>query len=266
MKASKLLLSLLGISITLNIGLLFYDSDKPQTTISEISTSDFTQDPDNADNSDLFEHDGNPDEVNTENQDTEQYQTLKKKIKILVKQNHSLQVQIDNASQKQAGIIEALNTIADKIDSQLLMPSASSPEFQSSDYNLDFNSISKDVVKKCMKLTAKASSNIRFQQKQNRKQLLLNEEIDTLWSSEIESTIQSVLTNNQLQDSQLVALNCRTTICQITVQHNSPAAKKLFEVPFFSHFQQSVSQYDETFDKSTNLSTGIFYLTRNREN
>ena len=270
MKSNKLLLGLLGASIIINIIVLFFNSDgqqsATQTTSVDTTSSDLTQLPDETENSLLFGQELNLDEINSDEQDSEQLQALKKKITILATQNKVFQKQIEEANQKQADIVAALTTIVDKIDSQLLMPPVPTADFQPSNYNMDFNTIPKSVVKKCMDLTTVASAKSRYQQKQTREQQLLNEETDTIWSSEIESQIQSVLSNDQLHDSSLVSLNCKTTICQITIQHNSPSAKKLFEVPFFSNFQQSVSQYDETFDKATNQSTGIFYLTRNKEN
>ncbi len=202
--------------------------------------------------------------ANTAKQD--QITFIKSKIAILAIQNTLFQKQLDAASQKQQGIINALNSIVDKIDSQLLTPATAITDFQASSYNLNFNTISRDVVKQCMKVTTEAASEVRHQQRQTREQLLQEEETDDVWTSEVESKIQNVLSDSQLNNSQLVSLNCRTTICQVKIQHNSSEAKKLFEIPFFTSFQQNVSQYDETYDENTQQSTGIFYLSRIKEN
>jgi len=266
MKSNKLFIGLLATSLTINIVTFFTGSEETLTTDSSNENAPIF---DNV-NTSLFSEQEFSDEAektgSSENNETEQLQALKKKIAILVKQNKAFQLQVNEANEKQDDIITALNTIVSKIDVQLLMPSTSSSDFQSSNYNLDFNSISRDVVKQCMNLAADTSSTIRQQQRQTREQLLLNEDVDDVWSNDIESKIESVLSDPQLRDSELISLNCRTTICQVKIQHNSAAAKKLFEAPFFSRFQQSVSQYDESFDEVTNQSTGVFYLTRNNEN
>lgn len=264
MKSIKLLPTLLGISITINIVTLLFDSSNEETKTTIISNSSPLADDEQTRL--LFEHDNEPDQIASKSQENEQFSTLKKKITILATQNKTLQLQIDKAKQKQTAIVDTLKIVLEKIDAQILTPAIAASDVQPSDYNLDFNLIPRDVVKQCMKLTSDASSNIRQQQKQSREQLLMNEAADEKWNSEIESKIQSLLTDRQLQESELVSLNCRTTICELKIQHNSPAAKKLFEGPFFSRFQQSVSQYDETFDIQTKQSTGIFYLTRNKEN
>jgi len=257
MKTNKLLLSLLATSITINIVTLIFNSDeKPDDSLNTATQL-------NSNNDNLFsQQEDLIDELTTMNPEADQSLLLKKKIAILAKQNDALQKQIDTANDKQATIVTALNTIVDKIDSQFLTPSASSINSESSSYNMDFNTISKEVVNKCMKVSTVASASVRQQQKQSRVQLLEDEVIDSAWSSEIETEIQSILSNQQLHDSELVALNCRTTICKITVQHSSIAAKKLFEAPFFSRFQPSISQYDEIIDDATRQPIGIIYLTR----
>ncbi|MFV1985466.1 MAG: hypothetical protein ACC657_18100 [Thiohalomonadales bacterium] len=263
MKSNKLLITLLLISIVINVVAFFPDSENQQA-------SHYSETADNTsaieDDSLFSEQEAEPDEITTNNPDNSRLQAYKKKIAILAKQNKNFQQQMEIANQKQADIITALNNIVDKIDSQFLTPGASAVDYQSSSYNMDFNTIPKDVVKKCMTVTTVASASVRHQQKQSRAQRLQDEAVDSAWSSEIETEIQSILSQQQLNDSELVALNCRTTICQITVQHSSTAAKELFEVPFFSRFQPSVSQYDESIDKSTNQSIGIIYLTRSSEN
>jgi hypothetical protein len=216
-------------------------------------------------NSLFSEQNSDSNELTSNSLDANQIQIYKKKITVLIKQNKTFQAQIDFANQKQTEIITALNSIADTIDSRFLTPETPSINFQPSSYNMDFNAIPQDVVNKCIKVTSVASASVRHQQKQSRAQLLKDEVVDSVWGNEIESQIHSMISEQQLHNSELVSLNCRTTICKITVQHNSAAAQKLFEVPFFSRYQQNVSQYDETIDSTTNQPIGIFYLTRKKE-
>ncbi len=265
MKPNKLLLILLGISITFHLVPLFFNANNASQLSTNRVDDNLNQAFNNPNNDIIFGLLPNSNKSNASDGE-QQIKILKSKIAILVIQNTLFQKQLDAASQKQQGIINALNSIVDKIDNQLLTPATAITDFQASSYNLNFKTISRDVVKQCMKVTTEAASEVRHQQRQTREQLLQEEETDDVWTSEVESKLQTVLSDSQLSDSELVSLNCRTTICQIKIQHNSSEAKKLFEIPFFTSFQQNVSQYDETYDKNTNQSTGIFYLSRRKEN
>lgn len=267
MKSNKLLLAVLGISMTMNVVMVFFGADDPQTTgTTDTSLNQLSPFSDDSQTSQLFASDASLDTLNLADPDNDHYQALHKKITILVQQNENFKLQITAANQKQAAIFSALNTIVDKIDAQLLTPVSSTLDRQASNYTMDFNSIPREVVQQCMNLTYAASSTIQDQNKQTREQLLEDETSDDNWSAEIESGIQSVLSDNQLLDSAIIELNCRTTICQVTIEHDSLEAKKLFEGPFFASFQHIVSHYDESFDDSTRKATGTFYFSRNNEN
>jgi hypothetical protein len=265
MKTNKPILILLGISIIFNLKPLLFNTDEQESN-SNLNEENINLALNDPNNEVIFGQIPETDIIEPEKSEAEQMKFFKEKISILATQNTLFQKQLDDASLKQQNILNAINTIVDKIDSQLLTPQAPVSDFEPSSYNLNFDTISRDVVKQCMKVTTESASNVRQQQRFTREQLLQEEQTDHVWSSEVEAQIQSVFSNSELSNSELLSLNCRSTICQIKIQHYTPEAKKLFEVPFFSSFQQTVSQYDETYDKNTNQSTGIFYLSRNKEN
>ncbi len=156
--------------------------------------------------------------------------SLLQKLTHLSKKNEQLKRRLSIEIRKHDSIIAKILKLASnvelKFDNATQMNLAGNAITEDDFYNLDDS-----LLRKCSSITKSVFNREDLQERQYNKNLFESEAFDSDWTSEVSSGINEHLTR-RFPNTQMLSIECRTSICEINLKHDNEIARDDFNMNF----------------------------------
>ncbi|MFV1984475.1 MAG: hypothetical protein ACC657_13115 [Thiohalomonadales bacterium] len=123
-------------------------------------------------------------------------------------------------------ILTTLKSLEKKLDYNL---KSNSKTVNSNNVTMaDFESTDDNLVRKCDEIVDNYYTRKSQQEKKYVQDLFNNGQNDPQWEREIEDQLQNFITDNNFSQSEFFDINCKSSVCQLRVQHESSQASQQF--------------------------------------
>ncbi|MFV1984675.1 MAG: hypothetical protein ACC657_14115 [Thiohalomonadales bacterium] len=188
--------------------------------------------------------------------------TIVKKIKQLSKKNELLKRRIHSENIKQDEIISKIVKLTANVELKIKEPDDTNAMNNDMLTENDFYDTSDSVIRKCSSITKAYYERESLQERQYNKILYESETLDSEWTSEVSISISNNL-ENRFPDTEVVSIECRTSLCEINLKHEDDLAREDFDINFDPTNRWNIIDTQSREDIISNASFISILISRN---